>query len=172
MRGTRSARRSTLSRALFALILLFLGIVSIGFYAFPKVRNEPRVLWFDFNRDAVSILNSAGFRVVGVDSMSPEEIPVPIRARIRMLFHFSDRVQLPEDELEPTTLRIVAQRDGGEVRCLARYHAGYIAKIVLRYPHGLEKLALDLKKVLNKAYPLERVEIAEDPTVPLTIAPP
>lgn len=99
--------------------------------------------------------------------MSPEEIPVPLRARARKLIQYRDRVLLPADELEPTTLQIVAQRPGrAEVRCLARYHAGYMSVIVLRCPSGFESEALELKKVLHKAYPRERIELEQDPVLP------
>ena len=76
-------------------------------------------------------------------------------------------MRLPDDEIEPTTLRLVAQREGrGEVRCLARYHDGYIAIIVLRYRSGLENDAAELKKVLHAAYPFERIELEEDTAAP------
>jgi hypothetical protein len=86
---------------------------------------------------------------------------------MRMMLHFRDRVRLPANELEPTTLRILAQRQGrGEVRCLARYHAGYVAVILLRYPRGLEDEAQELKKALCAAYPRERIELEEKPPLP------
>jgi hypothetical protein len=167
MAGVRARRRPPSRSVLCIVFFVFIVIAIMGFPALSKVRNEPRVLWFDFNRDVISILNSAGFTVIGANSMSPEEIRVPLRAHLRMMLRFRDRVRLPADELEPTTLRIVAHRPGrGEVRCLARYHAGYIATIVLRYPRGLENEARMLKKVLHEAYPLERIELEEDPALP------
>jgi hypothetical protein len=94
--------------------------------------------------------------------MSPEESH-PFGARIRALLPFYDRVRLPANELEPSTLRIIAQRQGrGEVRCLARYHEGYIAVILLRYPRGLQEEAAKLRKALHAAYPRERIIFEED----------
>ena len=139
-------------------------VAAVVFLASPKFRNPPRVLWFTFNRDAISVMNSAGFSVVGVTSMSPEEIPDPFGARIRALLRFPDRMRLPANEFEPTTLRIIAQRQGrGEVRCLARYHEGYVAVILLRYPRGLQEEAAILKKALHAAYPREKIELEENP---------
>ena len=155
----------TRTKAALGCALFIVSVSATVFLASFNSKNPPRVQWFTFNRDAISVMNSAGFSVVGVASGSPEEIPVPFGARIRALLPFRDRVRLPANEFEPTTLRIVAQRLGhGEVRCLARYHEGYIAVIVLRYRHGLQEDAVKLRKALHAAYSHERIKLEEDPS--------
>jgi hypothetical protein len=168
MRGVHATGRLRWQRIPGIFFIVFPGFVALGWAALARIGDgSPHVLWFDFNRDVVSILNSAGFTVIGANSMSPEEIPVLLRARALMLLRFRDRVRLPANELEPTTLRIVARRGGrSEVRCLARYHAGYIAVIVLRHGSGLESEAMELRRVLQKAYPRERIEVEEDTAFP------
>src|SRR6266498_4638978 len=89
----------------------------------PLSKSKPgkRVEWYTFNRDAVSVMNTAGFTVLEIASMGPEEIPVPLRARIGSYLPGRDRIRLSPDEIEPTTLRIVARRsEHVPVRCLAR----------------------------------------------------
>jgi hypothetical protein len=156
----RSLRRSAFRGA-----LLIAGVAVVALLLSLRHENPPHVLWFAFNRDAISVINTAGFKVVEVTSMSPEEIPVPIGARIWTVFPFRKRVRLPVNELEPTTLRIaVADRRGsGQVRCLARYHEGYVAVIVLRYPRGLQDEAAELGRGLRAAFPRERIELQADP---------
>ena len=156
----RTRTKTALGYALF-----IVSVSAMVFLASFNSNNPPHVQWFTFNRDAVSVMNSAGFSVVGVASGSPEEIPVPFGAWIRALLPFRDRLRLPANEFEPTTLRIVAQRPGHrEVRCLACYHEGYIAVIVLRYPRGLQEEAVELRKALHAAYPRERIKLEEAPS--------
>jgi hypothetical protein len=148
-------------------LVAFVVIVAVGLLLSSNSAQQGRVLWFDFDRDAIRVMNAAGFTMAGVSSMGPEEIPVPLGARLRMMLRFRDRVRLLANELEPTTLRILAPRQGrGEVRCLARYHAGYVAVILLRYPCGLEDEARELKKALHAAYPREIIELEEKPPLP------
>src|SRR5262249_8463990 len=104
------------TKTILACAFVIAGVVAVAFVFSSKFRNPPRVLWFTFNRDAIEVMNSAGFKVIAVTSGSPEEIPVTLIARMRWLLPFRDRVRLAENEFEPTTLRIIAQRqDGGAV---------------------------------------------------------
>ncbi|MFO1498972.1 MAG: hypothetical protein U1G07_11370 [Verrucomicrobiota bacterium] len=162
--GQPAARRTRPKRALAAIFFL-LGIAVVFYFAKPSVKGPPGVLWFTFNRDAIGVMNAAGFRVVAATSTSPEEISVPLDMRLRAKLPFHQKtVSLPDDELEPTTLRIVVQRPGrGEVRCLARYHEGYLAIVVLRYQPGLQAEAAAVREVLRRAYPRERIKLEEDP---------